>query len=95
MSSDLESKTSKKEKITDKELILINQQSLKDENCVNLKANSMTAFKKKMNFLHSKYKTEQLLVVDSKITKYDAYDHKLGYSAKKKFNKETDYLRDT
>ena len=59
--------TSQKKDITDKELIGINQQSLKDENRVNLKANSMRAYKKKMNLLRSKYKTEQLKIVDGKI----------------------------
>ena len=86
--------TSKYSKITtDKQLIVINQQSVvKDETPVNMKANSMTAYRKKMNLLRSKYKTEQLRVVDGQITEFDAKDLNLGSFSKKK---RLDYQKHT
>ena len=65
-----ESETSRMEKITDRELILINQESHKDETSAYLHISSKR-YGKTMKFLHSKYKTEQLLQVNREIVKND------------------------
>ena len=46
----------------------------------------MTAYKKKMNLLRSKYKTEQLKIEDGQITEFDANALKLGSFSKKKYS---------